>query len=148
METKELPIEVARISLLNKVVFAWKLLTDMRVYDGQIMMLDKRLELDTRAESYRMLIANYLVALVGQGKNDRISLYNKPIESKKQQIEKFYADNAADIKKLTKIRDKIYAHFDTDCTSTIDIIPFGLIKNLIDNLVTILDYKAPVLPRA
>ena len=129
-----------QMALLNKINFAFELLLGLN-REGCPCSLVGCLEMDTKGESYRMLIVNYLVALIGNRKNDKVSIWHNSVGEKKEQIEKFHIDNADGIKNLYNTRDKIYAHFDTDYDSVLKNIEYDFIKACIDFLNEVLEYQ-------
>ena len=133
-----LPIHVAQIGCLNKVMCAWNLLQGLRQYDREPCTPERWMELDAMAESYRMMTVNYLTALVGQKKNDKISIFNNPIKGKEQQISDFYSEYANDLANLHRVRDKVYSHFDLDFADAVKELPNDFITNCIEDLVDIL----------
>ncbi|MCL2598882.1 MAG: hypothetical protein FWD76_03115 [Firmicutes bacterium] len=66
-------------------------------------------------------IAFSLRALIGQGKNDKCSLWNnrKCFPELREKIEKFFDENQDAIARIKKARDKVAAHIDV--LPTIDL---------------------------
>lgn len=93
---------------------------------------------DTKNESYRMLVINYSVSLIGNKKNDKYSLYFYPPTGKQGEVNKFIEDNQDIINKLYKARNKAYAHFDVDFENQTEKIEYFEIKKIIDFIGTVL----------
>lgn len=85
------------------------------------------LQCDAELESYRMFVTNYLVALIGNRKNDKISLNI----NHKEELEQFRKENEKDIKQLETIRDQVYSHFDLDYYKNCDKISMQFIEKCI-----------------
>lgn len=67
---------------------------------------------DAIEEAYRMLIVNYLIALLGNKKNDKCSIRKISNDIEKNRFDKFIAENQNDYDNLYRVRDTVYAHFD------------------------------------
>ena len=104
--------EITQVSLLSKIVFAYNLLFDLR--GAKTFDITEHLRNDAMAESYRMLIFNYLVAITGKGRFDTNSIYYYRPVTKKDDVDIFYAKHGKLLERLKEIRNKIYAHFDND----------------------------------
>lgn len=85
------------------------------------------MQCDAELESYRMFVTNYLVALIGNRKNDKISLNI----NHKEELEQFRKENEKDIKQLETIRDQVYSHFDLDYYKNCDKISMQIIEKCI-----------------
>lgn len=90
--------------------------------------VSKYLDLDVRLESFRTLIINYLVVLLGKGKFDKMSVWNNKSKFNIEQIETFYKDNEVDLKKLFETRNKVFAHFDNQEYDKLPILHFEIIE--------------------
>lgn len=99
---------------------------------------EKFLIYDTKTESYRMLVTNYSIALVGYKKNDKYSLYFYPPEGKEQEVKDFIEQNKNVIEKLYKARNKVYAHFDVDYEEQTEKIEYSEIKKIVDFVGSVL----------
>ena len=74
-------LEQSQVMLLNKVRLAIEIL-QKRMYDKAYgNNMDDLLINDVKNESLKMLITNYLVALIGKNKEDKISLKNNYLDS-------------------------------------------------------------------
>ena len=139
-------LEITQISLLSKIIFAYNLLFDLR--GTKTFDITEHLRNDAMAESYRMLIVNYLVAITGRGKYDTNTIfYNRPAKKDKE-VDAFYANHGKLLKKLKDIRNKVYAHFDNDYLKNASKanakIEFDEIKPCIEDLMSIVGYNAPI----
>lgn len=128
-----------QIALLNKVIFAHHLLGKTEeANDGKRLPMVDYLLLNVQLESYRMLIVNYLTALIGRRKNDKNSIYS---EKENPKIDNFYEENNAEIKNLEDTRDKLYAHCDLDFNEVLKAISREFIEKCLTLLKQVLDYK-------
>ncbi len=98
----------------------------------------KFLEYDTKCESYRMLVFNYLIALIGNRKNDKCSIYHYPPAGKEDEIKNFLEINKELIEKIYQARNKIYSHFDVDFGKNTEIIENCEMQKIIDFIQTVL----------
>lgn len=67
---------------------------------------------DAIKEAYTMLIVNYLIALLGNKRNDTSSIFKISNECEKIKLEDFIQENQSDYENLYNVRNKVYAHFD------------------------------------
>lgn len=101
-------------ALINKVEMAYQLFKKKQEEYTIIANTEEFLLSDVKKESYRMLIINYLIVLLGDGKNDKISLFNSKNEFIRNKTQKFIKDRKVEFDNLKKVRNKVYAHFDED----------------------------------
>lgn len=128
-----------QMALLNKVIFAYYLLDKTgKANDSNCLPKVDYLLLDVQLESYRMLIVNYLNALIGRGKNDKISIFS---EKDNPEILNFYKENETNIQELKSMRDKLYAHCDLDFNVVLKAITPEFIEKCLTLLKQVLDYK-------
>ncbi len=140
---REFNVYFIQIVLLNKVVMAYNLLFDLR--GVQSFDIGTHLEKDTQAESYRMLITNYICVLTGKRKNDKISISKFPPINHKKEVICFYNKYKVILQELEINRDQLYAHFDHKIFSDKSrIIEFEELTDLIQQLIYLLDYGAPI----
>ena len=145
----KMPVHVAQIGCLNKIVYATHLLDELKQqHNGKPCDFEQFSKWDTQAESYRMLIANYLIALVGHTGNDRISIHNNPIKGKEKQIADFYNKHRDNISKLYDWRNKVYSHLDPDFADNVGKTSPDFINDCVNDLIDILDYAAHMRPKA
>lgn len=102
---------------------------------------EKFLIYDTKSESYRMLVVNYLIALIGYKKNDKYSIFYYPPKGQDENIKKFIEENKPILEKIYKTRNKIYSHFDVDFEDQTQKIEFEEIKKIIDFIDSVLIKK-------
>lgn len=108
-----------QISIFNKVKTGFGLLRNTITYHVSLEQFNNLsneekgdiIKQDTLQESLKMLIVNYLIALLGNKSNDKISLANNQLKGN-EIIKDFYIKNGKIIDKLYGMRDKIYSHFD------------------------------------
>lgn len=70
---------------------------------------------DVQCESYRMLIVNYLIVLIGynqDNKNDKLSFFKDGNSKMKKIIQNFHKNFQTEMKNLKTIRNKYYAHYE------------------------------------
>ncbi len=140
---REFNVYFIQIVLLTKVVIAHNLLFDLR--GVQSIDIGTHLEKDTQAESYRMLITNYICVLTGKRKNDKISISKFPPINHKKEVNSFYVKYKVILEELEINRDQLYAHFDHKIFSDKDrIIEFEELTDLIQQLIYLLDYGATI----
>ena len=96
------------------------------------------LKYETKCECYRMLVFNYLVALIGYKKNDKCSIYHHPPKGKEQLVKDFVDNNKDVIDKIYISRDKVYSHFDEDFAKEIKRIEYDEVKKIIDFIYSVL----------
>lgn len=135
-----------QVTLYSYIQIAYQLLIKMkREMEGVIFnSIEEFLVFDVKQESYKMLIVNYLTALFGKRKNDKISLYNHPIKDQEQAIEQFFKTNADELDAVFRVRDKVYSHVDVDFINACKNISFDFIEKCIDFLRNVLDIKQEV----
>jgi len=68
------------------------------------------------------------VVLIGNGRNDKVSLYNDFVLSKVTKVKEFYENRKEQIKHLKMLRDKIYSHVDSDLSDLLISMPLDFIK--------------------
>lgn len=81
------------------------------------------LRYSTSVESRIMLIINYLVALLGKGSSNKISIHHN-FQDKKDSINSFEKENKDIIKKLKSARNTVYAHMDSRQSDSKECITF------------------------
>ena len=85
------------------------------------------LRYSTSVESRIMLMINYLVALLGKGSSNKISIHHN-FQDKKDSINSFERENKDIIKKLKAARNTVYAHMDPKQSDSKECI---ILKNFI-----------------
>lgn len=142
-----LSIKHFQIALYNKVRVGYELCKKYPIKVYPMSFFDKltkeeqfqALAYDTIAESYRMLVANYLIALIGYKKNDTSSLYHHPVQGKEEKIYKFVEENRLLVDKIYKIRNKVYAHYDVKFkASSDDLIQYEELEKIINFIAEVL----------
>lgn len=128
-----------RVAMFFKTKRASEML--MEIYkesEGKYFNKKDYLDLDLKMDSLRMLIANYLVALLGQGKFDKMSIYNNKEIYNTPIIESFYKDNETGLQNLVETRNKVFAHFDNQAYDELPIVYFDFIEKCLLFLESIL----------
>ncbi len=95
--------------------------------------LREYLRYDAITESKMMLIINYLFALLANGKNNQISIYNNS-RLNQANIKQFAQNNSDIINKIKTVRDKVYAHMDLDWLNYVKAIEYEEIERCINFL--------------
>lgn len=114
-----------RIELLSEVKTAYHLLEQIIHKTGKFCNYQTFVNL----ESLKMLTINYIVALIGKRKNDKLSLYYTKI---KDDLDKFCEEHKDEYEALELARDKVYSHFDMDYRGKCGIISFSFIEDCIE----------------
>lgn len=112
----------ARIVLLQKIIIAnalWQdnyseLKTINEVLSMSIKERENFLINDVKCESYKMLVINYLIALLGMKKNDTISFYNDSNDHIKELVKNFHEEHEIEFKALRTVRNKFYSHYENN----------------------------------
>lgn len=135
-----------QVTLYSFIQIAFQLLIKMKekTEESLLYSIEEVLVLNVKQESYKMLIVNYLTALFGRRKNDKISLFNHPIKGQEQVIEEFFKTNADELDGVFSARDKVYSHIDVDFIKACKNISFDFIEKCIDFLRKVLDIKQEV----
>lgn len=140
MEQYLIDILVSQVAVFNKINCAYKLLRNLDVSVPESSNEDSRM-LDTQRESYKMLIVNYLMVLLGRRKNDKISICKFYwLNDNKKSIDEFYEQYKDEIDNLQSLRDKVYSHFDLDYITAVNNIKFEFIETCIDFLNSIFQF--------
>lgn len=140
MEQYLIDILVSQVAVFNKINCAYKLLRNLDVSVPESSNEDSRM-LDTQRESYKMLIVNYLMVLLGRRKNDKISICKFYwLNDNKKSIDEFYEQYKDEIDNLQSLRDKVYSHFDLDYITAVNNIKFEFIETCIDFLNNIFQF--------
>lgn len=138
-------LDVLQGSLAAQVTMAYNLLCDLLETEKFFLQVDvlvvDLLSHNIRAEAYRMLVANYLVSLIGTGKNDKNSIYKDAYKT--DYGKKFYDNNANEITNLKAIRDTIYSHADIDAENKTQTMPMSFIKKAILFVCKFLNIDSP-----
>lgn len=131
-----------RNSILHQINVAYKLYEDIQSkINNQMIILKQALEYTVQLESYRMFIINYLWAMLGEGRNNQISIFNSEEDSIIQdKINIFKQENKYLLNNLKVCRDKVYAHVDKDYPNKIYPISDKEIKKIILFLNGIIKY--------
>lgn len=98
----------------------------------------EHLRQEALAESKKMLITNYLYALLVNTRNNQISIYNNS-SLNQSLIEQFVQDNISTIEKIKVVRDKVYAHLDLDWLNYVKTIEYEEIETCIAFLNKLFD---------
>lgn len=123
METNlELSVYQSQVMLLNKVNLAFEEYMELIINVPEIEMIfthsredvKKHLVADVKSESLKMLIVNYSMALLGRGRNDKVSVFNNQLKIEDEQSRLFCCKYIKELDELKIIRNKIYAHHDLD----------------------------------
>ena len=114
-----------RIELLSEIKTAYHLLKQIIHKTSKFCNYQTFVNL----ESLKMLTTNYIVALIGKRKNDKLSLYHTKI---KDDLNKFCEIHKVEYEALEQARDKVYSHFDMDYREKCGIISFEFIEDSID----------------
>lgn len=111
----------------------------IKIYNENLSCEERNecLDFNVLAESYRMFIINYLCVLLGNRKNDKISIPNNVRISEKEIVDEFFKSNKSDIDLLYGARDKVYSHFDESNTDI--IISNNFVKNCLEFIKTYFD---------
>ena len=135
-------IQQLQVTLYSYIQIAYQLL--IKTKELKLNSIEEFLVLNVKQESYKMLIVNYLTALLGKRKNDKISLYNHPIKEQEQTIKQFFKTNADELNAVFSVRDKVYSHVDVDFMNTCKNISFDFIEKCIGFLRKVLDIKQEI----
>lgn len=119
-------LDIFQIATYNRIKIAYKLLIE--VPNPNIKTDIEFLKYDVRVESYKMYIINYLAALIGRRKNDKISLNL----NYKDKLDGFYLKNQKEIDNLLTIRDTVYSHFDLDFNKKCETMNYEFIEKCLD----------------
>ena len=129
----EMTLEQHQVALYSKIKVAYNLLKAYKPKNDGTWK--SYFEDDTKIESYKMLIVNYIVALLGNRKNDKCSFnLNYPSE-----IADFRKNNADNIENLEVIRDKVYSHFDLDYVEKSKLMSYEFIEQCIEFISVIVE---------
>jgi len=119
IDPPKLSVDEYRIALIGKVYFAQQFIKELLPFEQQMLQLPKTqetleqlLKLDARRESYMMLMVIYLCELIGEGENNKISIYNDPVRKNDKRWREFYGKYRHNIYELKYIRNSLYAHTD------------------------------------
>lgn len=148
---KEIGIDVLRGQALAKLTIAYNSLFDntlatiaIQAAPVESIKIEKLVYNDFMNECFRMMLFNYSVALIGMGKNDKISLYNDKILKNSPKVQEFYKNKKNEIKELEKVRNKIYSHLDPKAFDELSIIiSFDFFKDLINFTTDVMGIKNP-----
>ena len=83
----------------------------------------EHLRQESLSESKKMLIVNYLYALLVNSRNNQISIY-KNRDLNRSAIDQFAQENVSTIEKIKMVRDKVYAHLDLDWLNHTETIEY------------------------
>lgn len=128
METMDLLINNTnfyyRNLILNQIKLAYKLYKKLKLkINNELIKMDLVLEYNVQLESYKMFIVNYLWAMLGEGRNNQISIFNSDEDIIiKEKINIFKQENKHFLDNLKVCRDKVYAHVDKDYHNKINSI--------------------------
>lgn len=104
--------------MANRAFNKLKMINDddnMLMIETHVLSFEERdfyMDMHVKAESYRMLIVNYLLALLGNKKNDKLSIPNNARENEKEMVENFCNEYKTELNQLYKVRDKFYTYYE------------------------------------
>lgn len=105
-----------QITAFSKIKFVYQDLINNPLTMDLAFDIEQFLKFDALTESKKMLIVNYLYALLVKTKNNKISIQNSPGLDQKT-ISEFVKTQWEILEKIKIVRDKIYAHIDLDWAS-------------------------------
>ena len=113
---RKMTLQETQQAIYNRLEFAYMALSDIiNIYikcrnENKTQTIEF-MKIEAYRESLQMYLVNYIVALIGEGKYDNISLYkNRKNQAK---INAFYNSNK-EMDQIVLLRRKVYSHIDQD----------------------------------
>lgn len=123
-----------RVAIHNKTRRAWDLFAKLTNENGELYMIvtlrrgeqafndypdkGKMRDFYITLDAFRCLITNNLCVLLGQRKNDKLSIWHNKEKYNTALIDDFYTKHEKELQSLFTARDKVYAHIDTNVTES------------------------------
>lgn len=104
--------------MANRAFNKLKMINDDKnklMLENHVLSFEERdfyMDMHVLAESYRMLIVNYLLALLGNKKNDKLSIPNNARENELEMVDSFCNEYKTELNQLNKVRDKFYTYYE------------------------------------
>ncbi|MDE6200823.1 MAG: hypothetical protein K2M47_02930 [Clostridiales bacterium] len=122
-----------QVTAFSKIKFVYQDLIDNPPTVAELIDIEQFLKYDALTESKKMLIVNYLYALLAHTKNNKISVHNNPYLNQTL-ISEFMQTHGDIVEKIKIVRDKVYAHIDLNWMSVAKNISNDEIQCCIDFL--------------